>query len=69
MSLTNDELLQRIELIEEALNRVLQALPNYATLEQLRQLNTIRQAELDSIDTRLTNLQAQVDLLKSEIFK
>lgn len=67
MSLSNDELLQRIVEIESFLNNVQTALNNLATKKQLTQLVNIRQNEIIALQKQVQDLQEQIDNLKTQV--
>ena len=59
----------RIQLIEEVVNSIQVAITNLATNEALSQLLLLRQKDMDSVKQRLTAAEAQIELLKGEVFK
>ena len=59
--------LQRVLAIEELLNRVQVAITQLASIAQLRQLNLVRQKDVDSLTDRVTTLEAQVAALQSKL--
>jgi len=65
MSLTNDQLLDRIELIEATLNDVQTALNNLASKAQLKALLNIRQSEINTLQAQVTELQTQIVALQT----
>lgn len=76
MSITLEELehrMLRVEYrlgtIEEVLNKVQTAMLNLATQEQLRRINLIRQTEIETLKERITEIQNELALINSEVFK
>jgi len=63
MSLTNDQLLDRIVLLEGMLNDIQTALNNLATRRMVKNLSSVRQDEIDDLQARVTSLESQVALL------
>ena len=59
-----DLLRARVELAEEVINKLQALLVNVATIDQLRQINLIRQEELDEMGTAIEDLQAEVAELR-----
>lgn len=56
----------RILTIEALLNKVQEAITNLASQKQLRQLQVLKQAEIDALTTRVTALESQVRTLQSK---
>lgn len=65
MSLTNDQLEDRIIAIEAVVNDLQTAVNLLATKAMLKQLVNIRQAEMDNLTTRVAALESAVKLLQS----
>lgn len=65
MALTNNELEARIIVIESKLNEIQAALNNVATRAMLVQMVNVRQAEIDELGRRLTDLESAVALLQT----
>jgi len=63
MALTNDQLLERIVAIENAINELQTALNNLATRRLVKNLASVRQDEIDDLKTRVESLESQVALL------
>lgn len=63
MSLTDAEL-QRLTAIEEAINSLQIAVSNLATKLMVRQLELLRQRDLDSMETRIGELEAIISVLQ-----
>tara|TARA_R110002020_G_scaffold268819_3_gene484069 strand:- start:21140 stop:21358 length:219 start_codon:yes stop_codon:yes gene_type:complete len=59
-----ESLIRRVEIIEAALNNVISSISNLATLEQLRQLNSIRQLDIEDLQTRMTGVENNIDTLQ-----
>jgi len=59
-----DAVIRRLEVVEAALNNIISVIDKLATLEQLRQLNTIRQADIDNLQTRMTGVENNIDTLQ-----
>lgn len=64
MSLTNDQLLQRIEMIEQKLDEIQIALNNLASKSQMKALLNIRQSEIEDLQTRVSTLESKVEILE-----
>ena len=67
MSLTNDQLQERIETIEDTLNDMQDAVNNLATKAQLKQLTNIWQSEITDLQDRVTALESQVATLQASL--
>ena len=65
MSLNNQQLEDRIIVIEEKLNEIQTALNSLATKRQLKQLLNIRQAEIDELQQKVASLETQVAALQT----
>lgn len=63
MSLTNDQLLERILKIEDRLTSLETAVNNFTTRREMKQLTNIRQAEIIDLQNRIRNLESQVEAL------
>jgi len=59
-----DAVVRRLEIAEAALNNIISAIDKLATLDQLRQLNTIRQADIEDLQTRMTGVENNVETLQ-----
>ena len=57
----------RIKNLEEAVNKQSTAINNLASKQQLRQLLLIRQAEIDTLKTRVAALESQIEILQSQV--
>jgi len=56
----------RIISLERMLNKIQTAINNLAPKEMLRRLLTVRQTEINSLDTRVTALEAAVAILQQD---
>lgn len=65
MPLTNAQLQERIEAIENKLNEIQVALNNLATKKQLNQSVNVRQSEITDLQTRVSDLESEVQTLQS----
>ena len=59
----------RVTLIEEVLNSVQQALLNVASRESVSTLLVFKEQDVADLKTLVTSLQAQIDLLRAEVYK
>ncbi len=59
----------RVTLIEEVLNSVQQALLNVASRASVSTLLVFRETDITNLQTLCTSLQAQIDLLRAEVYK
>jgi len=57
----------RIKTIEEAINKVLTWLNGMVSKKQLRQLLLLKQEEIESLKTRVTTLETEVQTLQDII--
>ena len=55
---------QRIKAIEKAINKLQTAITKAVTLDQLKQMLTLRQAEIKSLEGRIATLESQVNVLQ-----
>lgn len=55
---------KRIQAIEKAINKLQTAITKSVTIDQLKQMLTLRQAELKSLGDRVTSLETQVNILQ-----
>ena len=68
MALTNQELTDELEFIKVVLNKLQTAVEkNLASKAQLVQLNLLRQNDITDLQTRVTQLEADVALLKLQL--
>lgn len=58
-------LIRRIEAFEAAVNLIMSAVSKLSTLDQLRQLTVIRQAEIEDLKTRMTAQENLTELLSN----
>jgi polyhydroxyalkanoate synthesis regulator phasin len=54
----------RLQALESAVNEIQTAITNLASLAQLRQLNLIKQDELDALKTRVDTLESEIQVLQ-----
>lgn len=66
MALTNAEL-KRITAIEEAINNLQIAVNNLATKQMVRQLELLRQQDLDSLQAQINEVEAIVQVLQNAL--
>lgn len=57
----------RINTLEEFVNSIATQLLNLVSKEQMRQLLLIKQREIDSLSSRLTALEAQIQTLQNQL--
>lgn len=65
MALSNQQLTERIKVIEDKLNEIQLALNALATTAQLIQYTNIRQTEIEDLKARVTSLESQILVLQS----
>ena len=65
MSLTNDQLLERILAIEATINDMQTAVNSLATKQQLKQFVFLRHQQAAEVETRVTDLETAIALLQS----
>ena len=63
MALSDAEL-QRLTAIEEAINNLQIAVSNLATKQMVRHLELLRQRDLDSLETKIAEVEAIVKVLQ-----
>ena len=64
MALTNDQLLERIVIIETKLNEIQTALNNLVSRKQMKALAQLRQSEIEELKTKVATLESQVAVLQ-----
>jgi len=64
LSLSNDDLEEKIDFLTVVLNEVQVAINNLASKQQLRQLTLLKQKDIDDLKNRVTDLENEVLLLK-----
>jgi hypothetical protein len=64
MALDNDQLLNRIVLLEARLNEMQTALNNLATKQQMKQLLALRQADIDALQETTADHEARIVALE-----
>ena len=67
MAVTNEQyqaLINRIEFIESAMNNILAAIKGLGSLDQLRQVVNLRQADINSLETRMVAVENSIDILQ-----
>jgi predicted nuclease with TOPRIM domain len=64
MALSNQQLQDRIEAIEAAINDMQTALTNIATKQQMKSILNVRQSEIVDLQTRVTSLESQIKVLQ-----
>lgn len=55
----------RLTALEKAVNELQVAITNLASMAQLRQLNIIKQAEINALKDRVDNLESEIQVLQS----
>jgi hypothetical protein len=66
MAMTDAEV-QRITSVEEAVNDLSTVVNNLAPKQELRQLQLLRQSEIDEIKQRLTSIESQLKILQQRL--
>jgi polyhydroxyalkanoate synthesis regulator phasin len=66
MALTNAQLLQRIVILEEALEELTASMNNLVTKKTANAAIALKQQEIDALKERVTNLESQIAILQSE---
>lgn len=64
MSLSNDQLTERILAIEEMLNDIQTALNNLVPRKEMIAYTSVRQTEINELESRVTELESQVSTLQ-----
>lgn len=67
MSLINDQLLQRIQTIEDKLNEIQTALNNLIPKKIVNAAIALKQQEIDTLQTRVTTLESQIAILQANL--
>lgn len=65
MALTNDQLLERIVVIEQKLNEMQTALNNVPSKVQMKALLSLRQSEIETLKEQVATLQSEIQSLQS----
>lgn len=65
MSLTNDQLLQRIRELEDKFNEMQTAMNNLVPKRTVNAAIALKQQELDELDTRVTTLESAIAILQA----
>lgn len=60
-----NNLLRRVEFIEATINNLISALPKLSSLDQLRQLVNMRQADVVDLKQRMVAVENMLDVLAS----
>lgn len=55
----------RLNAIEKAINEIQVAITNLASMAQLRQLNVIKQAEINDLKERVERLESELQVLQN----
>jgi hypothetical protein len=63
----NDNELARVLQIETTINELLTAVANLMTKKQYRQLMAIRQAEIESLQTDVIELQSRLSIVENRV--
>jgi len=67
MSVTTEQynrLIARLEAIEATINRIMSVMTTLASLDQLRQLHVVRQADIVDLQSRMTAAQNAIETLQ-----
>lgn len=67
MSLTNDQLLDRIVAIEDTLTTIQTALNNLAAKKTLNAAMGLKQQEIEALKSRVTELESQISALQQNV--
>ena len=67
MSLTNDQLEERVLAIEAKLNQMQLAINNLASKKTMNALTQIRQAEIESLKQRVADLEEQLVTIQAAL--
>jgi len=60
-----EALVKRVNLLETVLNNILNGMSGFATVEQVRQLNTIRQNDINDLQTRMSGAENNIESLQN----
>lgn len=55
----------RLTALENAVNEIQTAITNLASMAQLRQLNLIKQEEIEALQQRVADLETQIEVLQT----
>lgn len=69
MSTELDLIRERLELLENVVNNVQNALLNLATSEAVNQIILLTQTDIQDLQTDIEQLQREVALIKAEVFR
>jgi hypothetical protein len=64
-----EALAKRVSLLEEVVNSVQIALTNVASVDAVNEIILLKQRDIASLQTSITALEAQVALIKAEVFR
>lgn len=64
MSLTDD---QRLDALEEAVSQLQTIIVNLASKKQLKQLSLLKQQEIETLEARVTQLEATVTIIQDSL--
>ncbi len=64
MSLTAD---QRLDALEEAVTQLQTIIVNLASKKQLKQLSLLKQQEIETLEARVTQLEATVQIIQDAL--
>lgn len=65
MALSNDQLLDRIVVIEQKLNEIQTALNNVPSKVQMKALLSLRQSEIETLKEQVATLESEIQALQS----
>ena len=66
MALSNAELTEKVNAINDFLNKMQQAFLNVASKAQLRQITNLTQRDINDLKDRVKALETEVELLKKQ---
>ena len=62
-------LAERVSLLEEVVNLMQIAFTNVASLEAVNEIILLKQRDMASLQTSITAVEAQIALIKAEVFR
>ena len=66
MAYSNEELTEKVNAINDFLNKMQQAFLNVASKAQLRQITNLTQRDINDLKDRVKALETEVELLKKQ---
>lgn len=64
--MTETQINARLTALERKVNELQVVITNLATMAQLRQLNVIKQAEIDSLKKHVADLESAIQILQTQ---